>query len=350
MEQQRQSAVDKTAIMSQRFSAAPTSTSTNTTTYDDLDEKDIDFSEEFTLPRDHVPHAPLDTSKIQMTTMDTPISSSNIGFMLLKKMGWREDTGLGRDGTGIVDPIRLQANNVFLGVGKQEEVDAYTNDIKRRALDTELTFTAEETKQREEKAEKVNAIKQELAEIKKTYYCELCNKQYKMIMEYETHLDSYDHHHRKRAVETKSSLRARAPKRDLKAETDREMQQMMMMAKAAAARSAPPPPPPNIPQPQPPQPVNTAFGQEINSLINQNEINSLLLTQAEIYQQFIDCNHTLETFNDFSNTMYMSLSVEYDKHTRMLKEIKRDLDIVFRRIRQTKTMLASKFPDSTSSF
>ena len=31
----------------------------------------------------------------------------------------------------------------------------------------------------------------------KTFYCELCNKQYKNVHEMEMHLDSYDHNHKK---------------------------------------------------------------------------------------------------------------------------------------------------------
>ena len=33
-------------------------------------------------------------------SVDVPLDSSNVGFRLLKKMGWKENTGLGRDGSG----------------------------------------------------------------------------------------------------------------------------------------------------------------------------------------------------------------------------------------------------------
>lgn len=46
-------------------------------------------------------------------------------------------------------------------------------------------------------AEREQKIQTEVKEIRKVFYCELCNKQYKLAMEFEGHLSSYDHNHRK---------------------------------------------------------------------------------------------------------------------------------------------------------
>lgn len=46
-------------------------------------------------------------------------------------------------------------------------------------------------------AEREQKIQSEVKEIKKAFYCNLCNKQYKLAMEFESHLSSYDHNHRK---------------------------------------------------------------------------------------------------------------------------------------------------------
>lgn len=46
-------------------------------------------------------------------------------------------------------------------------------------------------------AEREQKIQTEVKEIRKVFYCELCNKQYKLAMEFEAHLSSYDHNHRK---------------------------------------------------------------------------------------------------------------------------------------------------------
>lgn len=46
-------------------------------------------------------------------------------------------------------------------------------------------------------AEREQKIQTEVKEIKKVFFCDLCNKQYKLAMEFESHLSSYDHNHRK---------------------------------------------------------------------------------------------------------------------------------------------------------
>lgn len=46
-------------------------------------------------------------------------------------------------------------------------------------------------------AEREQKIQTEVKEIRKVFYCELCNKQYKLAVEFEAHLSSYDHNHRK---------------------------------------------------------------------------------------------------------------------------------------------------------
>lgn len=98
-----------------------------------------------------------------------------------------------------MDPIRALNNIASLGIGKWEEDDAWTDaeNVKRKALESEITLTDEQVKKREQQVEKDKAIKEEVSQITKVFFCELCNKQYKMIREYEAHLSSYDHNHKK---------------------------------------------------------------------------------------------------------------------------------------------------------
>jgi len=46
-------------------------------------------------------------------------------------------------------------------------------------------------------AQRIEKIEAEVKEIRKVFYCELCNKQYKLAAEMEVHLSSYDHNHKK---------------------------------------------------------------------------------------------------------------------------------------------------------
>ena len=61
---------------------------------------------EFRLPIDHQPQQSLRIEGMEMATLDTPIPESNLGYRLLAKLGWKAGKGLGRNESGIVDPIR----------------------------------------------------------------------------------------------------------------------------------------------------------------------------------------------------------------------------------------------------
>lgn len=61
--------------------------------------------------------------------------------------------------------------------------------------------------EREYRAEKKQAIEKELQQVKRVFYCELCDKQYKNVSEYDQHLQSYDHHHKKRFKDMKETAR-----------------------------------------------------------------------------------------------------------------------------------------------
>ncbi|KAH9615630.1 hypothetical protein KSS87_023402 [Heliosperma pusillum] len=104
---------------------------------------------------------------------------------------------------GIIEPIKSGMRDPKLGIGKQEEDDYFTaeENIQRRKLDIEVEETEEVAKKREVIAEREQKIQTEVKEIHKVFFCHLCNKQYKLAMEFEAHLSSYDHNHRKRFKE-----------------------------------------------------------------------------------------------------------------------------------------------------
>ncbi|KAK8938290.1 hypothetical protein KSP40_PGU008326 [Platanthera guangdongensis] len=158
--------------------------------------------EEFHLPISHKPAENLDTDNLEQASLETQLTSSNIGYRLLQKMGWK-GRGLGRDEQGIVEPIKAGIRDPKLGVGKQEQDDFFTaeENVQRRKLEVEQEETEELTKKREVIAEREHKIKTEVKQIKKVFFCSLCNKQYKLAVEFEAHLSSYDHNHRKRFKE-----------------------------------------------------------------------------------------------------------------------------------------------------
>ncbi|XP_043725094.1 G patch domain-containing protein 8 [Telopea speciosissima] len=163
-----------------------------------------DMGEDFRLPINHKPTENPDLDNVEQASLETQLTSSNIGFRLLQKMGWK-GKGLGKDEQGIVEPIKAGIRDPKLGIGKQEQDDFFTDEenVQRKKLDIELEETEENAKKREVIAEREQKIQTEVKEIRKVFYCDLCNKQYKLAMEFEVHLSSYDHNHRKRFKEMK---------------------------------------------------------------------------------------------------------------------------------------------------
>ncbi|KAJ1509303.1 hypothetical protein HMI54_002463 [Coelomomyces lativittatus] len=130
-----------------------------------------------------------------------PIDSTNIGFKLLKKVGWKEGTGCGIQEQGRLDPIPTYHHVAQLGLGKWEhDLNQFQQGLQRPL--TEVEKQLKETQEQQEKRQKEQVTKsdRELAIqlTLKPFYCDVCDKQYTKMMEYENHCSSYDHHHTKR--------------------------------------------------------------------------------------------------------------------------------------------------------
>jgi len=112
-----------------------------------------DLGEDFRLPINHRPTENLDTDNLEQASVDTQLTSSNIGFRLLQKMGWK-GKGLGKEEQGIIEPIKAGVRDAKLGVGKQEQDDYFTSEenIQRKKLEVEVEETEELTKKREHAA------------------------------------------------------------------------------------------------------------------------------------------------------------------------------------------------------
>ncbi|KAG2316593.1 hypothetical protein Bca52824_019715 [Brassica carinata] len=188
---------------------------------------------EFRLPITHRVTENVDLEDVEQASLDTMISSSNVGFRLLQKMGWK-GKGLGKQEQGITEPIKSGIRDRRLGLGKQEEDDYFTaeENIQRRKLDIEIEETEEIAKKREVLAERELKIESDVKEIRKTFYCELCSKQYRTVMEFEGHLSSYDHNHKKRFKEMKEMHGASSRDDRKKREQQRQERELTKMADA----------------------------------------------------------------------------------------------------------------------
>eukprot|EP00123_Amoebidium_parasiticum_P001388 comp12458_c0_seq1/m.7393 comp12458_c0_seq1/g.7393 ORF comp12458_c0_seq1/g.7393 comp12458_c0_seq1/m.7393 type:complete len:412 (-) comp12458_c0_seq1:338-1573(-) len=176
-----------------------------------LDDESLEDIEERSFPRTHQA-GDLDLSGTDQATLDTPIPKTNVGYRLLEKMGWAEGSGLGRLGHGIKDPIRYDDQLQRMGLGKwQQDMDMAGQALaERRKLDTEVEETEERRARREASAAKQEATEAELKRINEVFHCDICNKGYSKVADWENHLSSYDHHHTKRFKEMKESMKSRS--------------------------------------------------------------------------------------------------------------------------------------------
>ncbi|KAI7850665.1 G-patch domain-containing protein [Circinella umbellata] len=178
---------------------------------DDHDRQEEEEDKDFYLPRHSQPTGYADYDSMDQATMESHIPETNMGYKLLQKMGWKAGQGLGSKGQGRVDPIRIDIKEDVLGVGKAEEEQAYheSSTAKRKIMGSEkqLEETIQERLLRETKVKEKELIQEELKEVKRAFYCELCDKQYNKVAEYEQHLQSYDHHHKKRFKDMKEQSR-----------------------------------------------------------------------------------------------------------------------------------------------
>ena len=135
-------------------------------------------------------------------SMEEHIPDTNRGYTLLCKMGWGRGSGIGRRGGGIIEPVRLSEQHGFLGLGKwtEDEANATAATEHRKAMTSELIAFEDEAAREAREAEvaKQQSIADAVSQQTSSFYCDICDKQYVKVTEYENHLSSYDHHHKKR--------------------------------------------------------------------------------------------------------------------------------------------------------
>ncbi|KAK6947467.1 G-patch domain, partial [Dillenia turbinata] len=81
----------------------------------------------------------------EVITADRALDESNVGNRMLRSMGWHEGSGLGRDGSGMVEPVQAQASEHRAGLGSQQKKivdpslefqagDSYRTLIQKKAI------------------------------------------------------------------------------------------------------------------------------------------------------------------------------------------------------------------------
>ncbi|CAH0473490.1 unnamed protein product [Peronospora belbahrii] len=170
------------------------------------------------------------------------LDASNRGYRLLQQMGWRTGSGLGKHEQGIIEPVKMKENLIFLGLGKAEEYDKVTHlaTRERRKLDTEMHETAEEIALREAKGAMKEQLREKVKSMQAAFYCSNCRKQYKSVTEMENHLSSYDHHHTKRLKDLQHQKRrvGSEEEQSMKREKEQAKEQLILQQRMTAQKQA----------------------------------------------------------------------------------------------------------------
>ncbi|KAM5586297.1 hypothetical protein ABKV19_005282 [Rosa sericea] len=86
----------------------------------------------------------------------TTINSSNIGFRLLKKQGWKEGTGLGISEQGRLEPVATYVKNNKLGLGADK--------LQKKKLRSETKESTKESRLAAKKRTKMQELVKKLQE------------------------------------------------------------------------------------------------------------------------------------------------------------------------------------------
>ncbi|OJA09116.1 hypothetical protein AZE42_02577 [Rhizopogon vesiculosus] len=182
----------------------------------------------------------------EVITVETRIKSTNKGFAMLAKLGWSEGQPLGLSADARVDPIPFQVKNDLTGLGKttQDFRMIETTVAERRKLDSERQRKETEDQRKAREASIIlAALKSEITDTLKAFYCALCEKQFQNVAQYDEHTNSYAHHHKGRLRDMQANTRMTSQedldKRKEK-ERKREEKELRKIAKAAGIKMAKP--------------------------------------------------------------------------------------------------------------
>eukprot|EP00892_Ulva_mutabilis_P004815 jgi/Ulvmu1/2705/UM014_0161.1 len=195
---------------------------------------------DFSLPRNQFIEDSMEASAIHAPSATDPIPASNKGYKLLQLMGW-SGTGLGKQENGLTAPVDVGAVDTGsrMGLGRaqleQSIVEAETSTRKQLQVEQQMRENDTQREQRVQRAEQREMVEKQVADMNRTFYCEVCCKQYKSIAELEEHLSSYNHHHRKRLQELKQMELERTRDVRSKKESKRQAKEQARLMKQIAA-------------------------------------------------------------------------------------------------------------------
>ncbi|XP_035789393.1 kxDL motif-containing protein CG10681-like [Anopheles albimanus] len=86
------------------------------------------------------------------------------------------------------------------------------------------------------------------------------------------------------------------------------------------------------------------FVQGLAGLVNQTDVEVMIRAQKQMLQRFEKTNEMLLNCNALSASRMKIATDDFKKHTKLLHDMKKDLDYIFRKIRMIKTKVGNQYP------
>ncbi|EDS34213.1 MSTP096 [Culex quinquefasciatus] len=88
------------------------------------------------------------------------------------------------------------------------------------------------------------------------------------------------------------------------------------------------------------------FVQGLAGLVNQTDVEVMIRAQKQMLQRFEKTNEMLLNCNALSQSRLKIATDDFKKHTKLLHDMKKDLDYIFKKIRNIKSKLGSQYPQA----
>merc|ERR1719402_2009188 len=89
--------------------------------------------------------------------------------------------------------------------------------------------------------------------------------------------------------------------------------------------------------------------QGLAGVVNQGDVELMVRAQKKMLRRFEKTNEMLTNVNTLSATRLDRATTDFKKHTAIVVDMKKDLDSIFRRIRNIKARLAKQMPEAYGS-
>uniref|UniRef100_A0A1I8MGS4 KxDL domain-containing protein n=1 Tax=Musca domestica TaxID=7370 RepID=A0A1I8MGS4_MUSDO len=92
--------------------------------------------------------------------------------------------------------------------------------------------------------------------------------------------------------------------------------------------------------------ASEAFIQGLAGLVNQSDVENIIRAQKQMLQRFEKTNEMLLNCNALSQSRLKQATDDFKRHCKVLADMKKDLDYIFRKIRSIKQKLSHQYPQA----